>query len=103
MEPLKLLLVAFRKEWLHSLSQSLFTAGYKFETCQASTKKQALLACYQAKYDILITNDQLPDGPIQDLTQVLGNTVACLVISAPPTPSLLSRLARRIPKNRTGA
>jgi hypothetical protein len=85
MEPLKLLLVSFREEWHNSLIQSLLASGYSFEVHHVSTKKQALFACYQSKYDILITNYQLPDGSSKDLVQVLGDTVACLVVSEDST------------------
>jgi hypothetical protein len=81
MEPLKLLLVSFREEWLAPLNQSLHSLGYTFEIHHAYTKKQALFACYQSKYDILITNHQLPDGASHDLVRALGSTVACLVVS----------------------
>ncbi len=81
MEPLKLLLVSFPSAWSLSLSHSLQAAGYTFEFQHVPTKKQALLACCQSKYDILITSHRLPDGPSKDLVQALGSTVACLVIS----------------------
>lgn len=42
------------------------------------------MACYQAKYDVLITNDFLPDGSSKDLTQVLGSTIACLTMDNQP-------------------
>ncbi len=81
MEPLKILLVALRENCQNSLTQSLLSSEYKFEVHQVSTKKQALFACYHSKYDILITNHQLPDGSYKDLVQVLGSTIACLVVS----------------------
>ena len=89
METLKLLLVGFQKNWHYGLAQALRTSDYTFEMHQVSTKKQALFACYQEKYDILITNYNLPDGSAEDLTQVLARTVACLVIneSCPLTSS----------------
>jgi hypothetical protein len=90
MEPLKLLLVSFPEEWCNSLVQSLTNAGYYFEIHEVPTKKKALFACYQSKYDILITNNHLPDGSSKDLVHVLGSTMPCLVISNNSTPSLSS-------------
>lgn len=81
MEPLKLLLVSFREEWRSDLMKSLQNSGYVFEIMDVLNKKQALQACYQSKYDILLTSHYLPDGASGDLVQVLGSTIPCLVIN----------------------
>lgn len=80
MEPIKLLLVSFRDEWRKNLLESLQFAGYSYVINDVPNKKQALQACYGSKYDIIITSNLLPDGSSNDLVQVLGSIIPCLVI-----------------------
>lgn len=84
MEPLKLLLVCFRNEWKNNLLESLHQSGYYFEIVNVFTKKEAIQACYASKYDIVISSHILPDGSSDDLVQVLGSILPCLVIKDEP-------------------
>jgi CheY-like chemotaxis protein len=86
MKPLNLLIVAIRTEWLGLLEDSLSYAGYRFQMKQVDSKQAAIKAFHEAKYDLLISNCQLPDGNITDLADVLGTQLPCLVMSEGQCP-----------------
>lgn len=80
MEPLQFLFVSVENECRTRLIHSLQGMGYSFELCEVQNKKQALEACYQAKYDILITKEELADGGASDLINALSGLMPCLVV-----------------------
>ncbi|TDB64031.1 hypothetical protein [Arundinibacter roseus] len=80
MESLQLLLVSIREEWQNCLIQTLQSSGYEVKIKVVSSKKQALLACYQSKFELLVTNESLADGACGDLVHVLGYSMPCLIV-----------------------
>jgi GAF domain-containing protein len=87
MESLKLLIVSIRKEWQSLIAESLHAAGYNYKIITAATKQLALQACYQDKFDLVISNCSLPDGQVSDLVSVLGNQIPCLVMAEGVCPA----------------
>jgi DNA-binding NarL/FixJ family response regulator len=86
MDPLKLLIVAIRKEWQSLITESLHTAGYTFEETRVTTKQAAIEACKTARFDLVISNCTLPDGDVADLVSVLGKLLPCLVMAEGQCP-----------------
>jgi CheY-like chemotaxis protein len=84
-DPLQFLFVSISKESRTHLEQSIESLGYQFEIRDVQTKKQALQACYKAKYDILVIKDSLPDGCSSDLTRALSSLMPCLIIQTEAT------------------
>ncbi|TDE17492.1 GAF domain-containing protein [Dyadobacter psychrotolerans] len=87
MEPLNLLIVAIRQDWQPLISESLSKAGYQFQAKKVDTKQQALEACHQSKFDLVISNCTLPDGQVADLVSVLGRLSPCLVMAEGHCPA----------------
>jgi DNA-binding NarL/FixJ family response regulator len=87
MEPLNLLIVAIRQDWQPLISESLSKAGYKFLAKKVDSKQQALEACHQSKFDLVISNCTLPDGEVADLVSVLGKISPCLVMAEGHCPA----------------
>lgn len=81
MEPLNLLIVAIRPDWHPLISESLTKAHYQFNAQKVDSKQQALEACHQSKFDLIISNCTLPDGDVADLVSVLGRICPCLVMA----------------------
>ena len=81
MEPLNLLIVAIRQDWQPLISESLSRAGYQFQSQRVESKQQALEACHQSKFDLVISNCTLPDGQVADLVSVIGKISPCLVMA----------------------
>ncbi|REA64212.1 hypothetical protein DSL64_01265 [Dyadobacter luteus] len=87
MEPLNLLIVAIRQDWQPLISESLSNAGYQFQATKVGSKQQALAACHQSKFDLIISNCTLPDGQVADLMSVLGKLSPCLVMAEGHCPT----------------
>ncbi|GAB2786466.1 hypothetical protein GCM10027275_33700 [Rhabdobacter roseus] len=81
MEPLRLLTVSLHEKWQRTVEQSLGAAGYPYHFVHVASKQQALLACYQSRFDVLIANSTLPDGPVTDLVGVLGHSLPCVIMN----------------------
>ncbi len=80
MKSLQLLLVSIPNTWRDTLTKSLQASGYPFDISEAEDKRDALRACSQYKFDLLIANHQLPDGSPKDLVNVLSGSMASLVL-----------------------
>ncbi len=86
MEELKLLVVSLRGRSQELIENSLTGANYNFTVTHADSKKEALQAFGQQKFDLLISNCKLPDGTVTDLAGVLGDLLPCLVMAEGKCP-----------------
>jgi hypothetical protein len=86
MEPLQLLVVSLKGRSQFLIESSLEEAKYSFAITHADDKQSALQACEDRKFDILISNCKLPDGPVTDLVSVLGDLLPCLVMAEGKCP-----------------
>ncbi|GHB57563.1 hypothetical protein [Persicitalea jodogahamensis] len=87
MKTLNILLVAVPGTMQTSLFQSLTQSHYQFEVSEVADKRQALVACSQFRYDILIASHNLPDGQAEDLINVLNGSMACLILERGHVPA----------------
>lgn len=87
MDSLNLLIVAIKQDWQPLISESLTNAGYRFQSTKVCSKQEALDACYQSKFDLIISNCTLPDGQVADLVSVLGKLSPCLVMAEGHCPA----------------
>ncbi|GLU53553.1 GAF domain-containing protein [Dyadobacter frigoris] len=86
MEPLQLLVVSLKGKSQTLIENSLAEANYSFKITHADSKQNALQACGEKKFDILISNCKLSDGPVTDLVSVLGDLLPCLVMAEGKCP-----------------
>lgn len=86
MEPLQLLVVSLKGKSQTLIENSLAEANYRFDITHADSKQNALQACGEKKFDILISNCKLSDGPVTDLVSVLGDLLPCLVMAEGKCP-----------------
>ena len=86
MEPLQFLFVSISPDSYRLLTQSLQGLGLRYKIRHVQNKTEALLACYEGTFDVLVTRKVLPDGSSTDLTRVLSSLMPCFVVQAKPEP-----------------
>ncbi len=87
MKTLHLLLVAIPGPVHASLIQSLTQSNYQIKATEVPDKRQALVACSQFRFEILIASHKLPDGHAGDLINVLNGSMACLILESGNIPA----------------